>query len=95
MRAGSFKEGVMTTSSIRQDPVPSTTKPGRARGGVVRRILAVCGILSSLLYAAMVAFVATRWEGYSSASQTISDLSAIRAPTRPLWVALGTVSTCS
>jgi len=34
-------------------------------------------------------FVAMQWEGYSSASQTISELSAIGAPTRPLWVSLG------
>src|SRR6185503_11189503 len=29
---------------------------------------------------------AMQWEGYSSASQTISELSAIGAPTRSLWV---------
>jgi pimeloyl-ACP methyl ester carboxylesterase len=31
-------------------------------------------------------FVAMQWEGYSSASQTVSELSAIGAPTRSLWV---------
>ena len=51
--------------------------------------LLVCGILSSLLYTAMTVFVPMRYEGYSSASQTISELSAIGAPTRPLWVLLG------
>lgn len=56
---------------------------------MMRRVLLVCGIFSSLLYAAMNVFVATRWEGYSSASQTVSELSAIGAPTRPLWVLLG------
>lgn len=56
-------------------------------------VLLVCGILSALLYAAMVALVAMRWEGYSSASQTVSELSAIGAPTRPLWVALAAVYT--
>ena len=34
----------------------------------------------------MTVFVAMQWEGYSSASQTISELSAIGAPTRSLWV---------
>src|SRR5688572_25331772 len=34
-------------------------------------------------------FVAMQWEEYSSASQTVSELSAIGAPTRPLWAALG------
>jgi hypothetical protein len=37
----------------------------------------VCGILSSLLYVAMNVFVAMQWEGYSSVSQTVSELSAI------------------
>jgi hypothetical protein len=53
---------------------------------MIRKILLVCGVLSSLLYVAMTVFVAMQWEGYSSASQTISELSAIGAPTRSLWV---------
>jgi hypothetical protein len=56
---------------------------------MARKVLLVCGILSSLLYVAMTVFSAMRWESYSSASQTISELSAIGAPTRPLWVLLG------
>jgi hypothetical protein len=59
------------------------------RGVMARKVLLVCGILSSLLYVAMNVFVAMQWEGYSSASQTVSELSAIGAPTRPLWVLLG------
>lgn len=55
--------------------------------------LLICGILSSLLYVAMNVFVAMQWEGYSSASQTVSELSAIGAPTRPLWVLLGVAYT--
>ena len=50
------------------------------------QVLLICGILSSLLYIAMTVLVAMQWEGYSSASQTISELSAIGAPTRSLWV---------
>lgn len=53
---------------------------------MIRRILLACGVLSSLLYVAMTVFVAMQWEGYSSVSQTISELSAIGAPTRSLWV---------
>jgi hypothetical protein len=53
--------------------------------------LLVCGILSSLLYVAMNIIVPMQWEGYSIVSQTVSELSAIDAPTRPLWVMLGTV----
>src|SRR4051794_13616782 len=51
-----------------------------------RKILLVCGLLSSLLYVAMNVLVAAQWKAYSSASQTVSELSAIGAPTRPLWV---------
>ena len=60
---------------------------------MTRKILLVCGIVSSLLYVAMNVFVAMQWEGYSSASQTVSELSAIGAPTRPLWVLLGVAYT--
>jgi hypothetical protein len=56
---------------------------------MVRKVLLICGVLSSLLYVAMNVFVAMQWEGYSSASQTVSELSAIGAPTRPIWVWLG------
>src|SRR4051795_330093 len=56
---------------------------------MTRRILLTCGIVSSLLYVAMNVFVPLQWDGYSSASQTVSELSAIGAPTRPLWVPLG------
>jgi pimeloyl-ACP methyl ester carboxylesterase len=50
--------------------------------------LLFCGILASLLYVAMNVFVAMQWKDYSSAAQTVSELSAIGAPTRPLWLAL-------
>jgi hypothetical protein len=51
-------------------------------------LLLICGILSSLLYVAMNIVGAMGDEGYSSVSQTVSELSAIGAPTRPLWVLL-------
>jgi hypothetical protein len=50
-------------------------------------------MLSSLLYLAMNVFIAMQWESYSSASQTVSELSAIGAPTRSLWVPPGAVYT--
>jgi len=59
--------------------------------GMLRKTLFACGVLSSLLYAAMNVVVASQWPGYSSFSQTVSELSAIDAPTRPLWVSLGFV----
>jgi hypothetical protein len=58
---------------------------------MVLKLLLFCGILSSLLYVAMNVFVPMLFESYSLASQTVSELSAIGAPTRPLWVWLGTV----
>ena len=60
---------------------------------MTRKILLMCGIVSSLLYVAMNVIVPMQWEGYSSASQTVSELSAIGAPTRPLWVPLGVAYT--
>jgi Protein of unknown function (DUF998) len=60
---------------------------------MLRQVLLVCGILSSLLYVAMNVLAAMLWESYSSVSQTVSELSAIGAPTRRLWVSLGMVYT--
>jgi hypothetical protein len=59
-----------------------------ARATLTRRLL-VCGILSSVLYAAMLVFVPLQWATYSSSSQTVSELSAIGAPSRTLWMSLG------
>jgi hypothetical protein len=56
---------------------------------MARKVLLVCGILSSLLYVVMNVIVAMQYEGYSSTSQTVSELSAIGAPTRSLWLLLG------
>jgi hypothetical protein len=46
------------------------------------------GIVSSRLYVATIIFGAMRWEGYSSFSQSISELFAIGAPSRSLVVPL-------
>jgi uncharacterized protein DUF998 len=56
---------------------------------MAREVLLVCGIVSSLLYLAMKVLGAMQWEGYRSTSQTVSELSAIGAPSMPLWVLLG------
>jgi hypothetical protein len=55
---------------------------------MLRKILLVCGILSSLLYVAVNILGPMRWEGYSSASQTFGELFAIGAPTRAFVVPL-------
>ena len=56
-----------------------------------RKALLICGILSSLLYGAMIGAIGS--EGYSRLSQTPSELTAIGAPTRSLWMLLGAVYT--
>src|SRR5580765_8406035 len=50
-----------------------------------RRIFLICGILSSILYLALNVLVPMQWPAYNSASQTVSELSAVNAPTRSLW----------
>jgi len=62
-------------------------------GTNLRRALLACGIAAAALYIAMTMTVGRLWDGYSVASQTISELSAIGAPTRPLWIGLAAVYT--
>src|SRR5262245_14902770 len=64
-----------------------------ARTGRLHKVLLGGGILASALFVAMTLFVGLLWEDYSAAAQTISELSAIGAPTRPLWMLLGAVYT--
>jgi hypothetical protein len=56
-----------------------------------RKASLVCGIGSSLLYAAMMWLI--RYEGYSPISQVPSELTAIGAPTQALWARLGSIYT--
>jgi hypothetical protein len=55
---------------------------------MVRRTLLLCGILSSFVYVATNMYVASQAVGYSTVNQTVSELSAIDAPTRSVWVPL-------
>jgi hypothetical membrane protein len=82
----------MTTADIRQD----RTRPEEPAGGSrtrVRQLLLVCGILSSLLYAATDVLGGTRYEGYSFSSQAVSELMAVGAPSEalvdPLFIIYG------
>ena len=50
---------------------------------MVRKILLVCGFLSSLLYVATDILGGMLYEGYSFTSQAISELGAIGAPSKP------------
>ncbi|GCC53171.1 hypothetical protein SanaruYs_34140 [Chryseotalea sanaruensis] len=55
---------------------------------IMRKALLSCGILSSLWYVAINIFVPMMYDGYSMASLTVSELSAIGASTRIVWVLL-------
>lgn len=60
----------------------------RPSGRMVRKVLLALGIVGPLLYVATDILIATRWEAYSYTDQTVSELFAIGAPTRPLAVSL-------
>jgi len=60
---------------------------------LLRKALLLGGILSSILYGVMNVIVPMRYVGYNSVTQTISELSAIDAPTRWYWVPFGFVYT--
>lgn len=55
---------------------------------MIRKALLFCGILSSLWYVAINIYVPLHYDHYSLATFTVSELSAIGAPTRTLWVML-------
>ena len=55
-----------------------------------KKVLLYCGILSSIHYVAINIIVPLQWKGYNSLSQVPSELSAINAPTRTLWLILAT-----
>ncbi|HEX6223585.1 MAG TPA: DUF998 domain-containing protein [Chryseolinea sp.] len=57
----------------------------------MKKQLLICGMVSSLFYIAMNAFIPFLFDGYSVRSHTVSELSAIGAPTRQLWVTLAFV----
>src|SRR5688572_27646642 len=58
---------------------------------MVRRLLLVCGIASTLLWIGADIVAAMRYEGYSYLSQAPSELSAIGAPTRSMLAPIGIV----
>jgi hypothetical protein len=58
---------------------------------VLGKVLLLCGILSSLLWIGGDILASIQYEGYSFISQSISELSAIGAPTRSLLLPLGII----
>ena len=55
---------------------------------MARKNLLISGLFAMLWYVAINIFVPMQYAGYDIASQTISELSAVDAPTRFLWVVL-------
>jgi hypothetical protein len=57
----------------------------------VRTSLLACGVASSLVYFTFLVLGPMRWPAYSTVSQSISELSAIDAPSRSLVAPLGMI----
>lgn len=57
---------------------------------IIPRLLLICGIVGSLVYLLSDIVAATfLYPGYDITTQQVSELSAIGAPSRPYWVAMG------
>jgi hypothetical protein len=69
----------------------AASAPRAGSGETWRKALLVFGMVSSLLYAAMIWTI--RYEGYNPISQVPSELTAIGAPTQALWARLGWIYT--
>ena len=52
----------------------------------LRKSLLFCGILSSIHYIAINILIPPLWPEYNQVTQTVSELSAVDAPTRMLWM---------
>ena len=52
---------------------------------MARKILLTCGILAMLWYIVVNIIIPPLYPGYEIRSQTVSELSAIDAPTQALW----------
>jgi hypothetical membrane protein len=58
---------------------------------MVRRILLICGIVSSVLYIAVDVLGTLRYPGYRYTEQQFSELTAAGSPVRPLMIALSVI----
>jgi len=57
---------------------------------MARKSLLICGIIAMLWYVVVNIIVPLQYPGYDAVSQTVSELSAIDAPTRVIWLVLCT-----
>jgi uncharacterized protein DUF998 len=89
--AQAFAMSTISSPPLLHHPVDvtrATREPGD-RAILLRHLALFCGLLSSLVNVLANVLGAMIWDGYSSASQTISELSAIGAPSRSVVVPLG------
>jgi hypothetical protein len=63
------------------------SQTSHAQDSLLTRILLLCGVASSILYAATDVLASMRWEGYDWTARMVSDLLAASAPTRSFIVA--------
>jgi Protein of unknown function (DUF998) len=87
------------STTVEQAPQPRIREvPPRSSPSGVTNVLLLCGIAASVLYVVADVVGAIVWDGYSLKSFTISELSAIDAPSRPLVPSLmlvfGVLSIC-
>ena len=69
--------------------MPTIASPVSMPHVSTERALLACGVASSVIYIAANIAGSMAWPEYRSASQTISELSAIDAPSSRIWVPLG------
>lgn len=77
----------MSTTLERAPEVLHASAPATTRRPTLRNVLLASGFAASLFYVAALVFSAARWEGYSSLDQTLSELFAVDAPSRPIFLA--------
>jgi hypothetical protein len=68
------------------DQIVSNSFKGGDGRVTLSKVLLFSGVLSSIYYVVINVLVPMQFEGYNYASQTVSEISAIGAPTRRLWV---------
>jgi hypothetical protein len=57
----------------------------------LQKPLLICGLLTLVVFVLTDALAGTLWDGYNFTTQSINELSAIGAPTRPLVVLLNLI----
>ena len=77
-----------TTNSVNTSSQSTADAHVSAPSGTLRKALLVCGILAAVLFIGADIAAALRYEGYSYTAHSVSELSAIGAPTRRFLLTL-------